>query len=322
MRPFEYQRAYSSSEAIEMASSEDAVLIAGGTDFLPLWRAGVYRPRRVVDISRIASGGIEVEGSRLKIGAMCRMGELADSPLLREHCPMAAEALLASAAPQVRNRATVGGNLMQRTRCAYFRAVDTPCNKREPNSGCGAIAGEHRLHAVFGVSAHCVATHSSDLAVALTAADAQLTLRDSNRERRVPISEFYLCPNERPQLETVLSRGEMIVSVDIPISTLSSRSRYVKIRDRASFEFAVVSVAAAIEVLRGRVRDVRLAAGGVGTIPWRLRAAEQTLLGSEISESAFRAAAERAADGAVPLVDNRFKIDLLQRLVLRTLSEL
>jgi xanthine dehydrogenase YagS FAD-binding subunit len=158
--------------------------------------------------------------------------------------------------------------------------------------------------------------------VALTAADAQLTLRDSNRERRVPISEFYLCPNERPQLETVLGHGEMIVSVDILISTLNSRSRYVKIRDRASFEFAVVSVAAAIEVLRGRVRDVRLAAGGVGTIPWRLRAAEQALLGSEISESAFRAAAERAADGAAPLVDNRFKIDLLQGLVLRTLSEL
>jgi len=322
MRPFEYHRAYSEAEAAQLASSDDTALVAGGTDFLPLWRAGVYQPRRVVDISRIAGGELKVEGGRLKIGALCRMSELADSAPLREHCPMIAEALLESASPQVRNRATVGGNLMQRTRCAYYRAVGAPCNKRELKSGCGAIGGEHRLHAVFGVSAHCIATHPSDLAVALTAADAQLTLRDSNRERRVPIGEFYLCPQEHPHLETVLRRGEMVASVDIPVSTLNSRSHYVKIRDRASFEFAVVSVAAAIEVSQGCVRDVRLAAGGVGTIPWRLRAMEQTLLGAEVSESAFRAGAQRAVDGAVPLADNRFKLDLLQRLLVRTLSEL
>src|SRR5229473_678181 len=150
MRPFEYQRAYDVTEAIELAGSADSLFIAGGTDFLPLWRAGVYQPRCVVDISRIADGGIKVEGSRLTIGALCHMSEVADSPLLREHCPMIVEALLAGAAPQVRNRATIGGNLMQRTRCAYYRAVGTPCNKREPKSGCGAITGEHRLHAVFG----------------------------------------------------------------------------------------------------------------------------------------------------------------------------
>jgi xanthine dehydrogenase YagS FAD-binding subunit len=247
------------------------------------------------------------------------MSDVADHPVIRARWPLIAEAIEAGASAQIRNMATIGGNLLQRTRCAYFRSGDMSCNKRAPGSGCPAIEGENRLHAIFGGSAHCVATHASDLAVALTALDASLRIAALNGSRCMPIEEFYLLPGQTPERETALAPGELVAAVDVPAS--DGRATYLKIRDRASFEFAVVSVAAELVVEDGVIARARLAAGGVGTRPWRLRAVETALAGAAANDASFAKAAELAGEGARPLAQNGFKVELLRRAVRRALQQ-
>jgi xanthine dehydrogenase YagS FAD-binding subunit len=252
---------------------------------------------------------------------MARMSDVAAHPAVRERWPVISEALLASASPQVRNMGTIGGNLLQRTRCGYFRDTGFNCNKRQPGSGCPAIRGESRMLSILGGSDQCIATHASDLAVALMALDATLSLRGPNGARRqVPIADFYRLPGDTPNVETALAPGEMIEAVTIADSPAARNSHYLKVRDRASFEFALVSAAVALETSGGTVRDVRVAAGGVGTRPWRLPEVETALHGTSINDVGLRDAATRAGDGAHPTEQNKFKLILLRRTVLRALQ--
>jgi xanthine dehydrogenase YagS FAD-binding subunit len=248
------------------------------------------------------------------------MSDLADDPAFRRHYPVVAEALVASASPQVRNMATIGGNLLQRTRCGYFRDVGfAACNKRQPGSGCAAIQGVNRLHAILGGSDHCVATHASDLAVALTALDATIEVQGSGGTRNVPITEFYLLPGNTPERETVLMPGEIITAVLVPPSGSGERSHYLKLRDRASFEFALVSAAVVVAIEDSRIRAARVAMGGVGTRPWRLPAVEAALASAAMTPEALANAVAQAAEGARPLAENGFKIPLMQRALARAL---
>jgi xanthine dehydrogenase YagS FAD-binding subunit len=319
---YAYARAFDEHEALRLAASPGAAFLAGGTDFLQLWKAGLAAPSRVVDIGRLPLDRIEVRDDRLVIGALARLADVARHPSIRRELPGLADALLASASPQVRNMATVGGNLMQRTRCLYFRGAGFACNKRAPGSGCSAIEGENRLHAILGASSACVATHPSDLAVALVALGASLRLRGPAGERQVSVEDFYLLPGERPEHETVLAPGELIVAVDVPRAATPRRSAYLKLRDRASFEFAIVSASVAAELVDGRIETIRLAAGGVATKPWRLRACEAVLTGARLDDATLRAASALAAEGARPLGGNGFKVELLQRTVHRLLTDL
>lgn len=320
-----YHRAASESAALALAASHpDAVFIAGGTDVLQLGRQGAAAPARLIDISRLPLDRIEPHADAIRIGALARLADVADHPEVRRGWPALAQAIEASASPQVRNLATVGGNLLQRTRCGYFRSPDLPCNKRQPGSGCAARDGENRLHAIFGTSPLCVATHASDLAVALLALDASVHVRrhgtGQGGDRRLPIAELFRLPGDTPQRDSALAPGELIVAVEVPRAAAARRSCYLKVRDRASFEFAVVSVAVAMEIEGDVIRSARLAGGGVGTVPWRLLASEAALAGKRAEPAALAAAADRAADGAQPLSQNGFKIELLRRTVRRALE--
>jgi xanthine dehydrogenase YagS FAD-binding subunit len=322
MQPFAYRRAETPHAASAMAAERPgAAFIAGGTDLLQLWKSGACAPKLVIDIARLPLDRITCDARGLRIGALARLSDVAAHPAILSDYPVIAEALLASASPQIRNAATVGGNLLQRSRCGYFRGEIMPCNKRQPGTGCAALNGENRAHAVFGASPHCVATHASDLAVALVALDADLHLHGPEGERRLRLEDVYLLPGDTPERETSLRQGELIVAVEVAASACACRSRYLKLRDRASFEFAVLSVAVGLEVEDGRIRAARIAAGGVGTKPWRLRACEAALLGEHPDETAFRKATSLAAEGAQPLSRNGFKLELLQRSLLRTLTE-
>src|SRR5579863_7756785 len=301
MRPFAYRRAATESDAIDEAASPNAVFIAGGTDLMQLWKASLSAPALVVDIGRLPLDKIEERDGIVTVGALARMSDVADHPVIRGRLPAIAEAILASASPQVRNMATIGGNLLQRTRCVYFRGTGFPCNKRLPGSGCNALEGENRLHAIFGASDSCAATHPSDLAVALVALNARLRLHGRGGEKTLPVEEFFLLPGDQPERDTILERGELLVEVEIPVTPPARRSHYVKVRDRASFEFALVSAAVAFEVEDGLITAARIAAGGVGTKPWRLTGCEAALIGAPLGEATFRKAAARAADGARPL---------------------
>jgi xanthine dehydrogenase YagS FAD-binding subunit len=250
------------------------------------------------------------------------MSDVASEPAVREAYPALAEALEASASPQLRNMATIGGNLLQRTRCPYFRETSFPCNKRSPGSGCSALTGEHRMHAILGASDACVAVHPSDLAVALVALDAVVHIRGAGGERSIPIDDFYLLPGSAPERETVLQHGELIVGVEVPASPFAARSRYLKVRERASYEFALVSTAVAIELVDGTVSSARVALGGVAPKPWRARAAEEVLVGDRLDAAAIAAAGAVAVRGARPLRDNAFKVRLAERAVVRALSEI
>jgi xanthine dehydrogenase YagS FAD-binding subunit len=321
MQPFAYVAAQSAQAAIDSAIGTDrAAFIAGGTDLMQLMKEGAAAPRRLVDINRLGWTEITVGPQGLRLGALARMSDVADDPGVRERFPAIAHALLASASPQVRNMASIGGNLLQRTRCTYFRDPAMPCNKRAPGTGCSALEGENRPHAIFGGSAHCVATHPSDLAVALLALEAVVLLQGPAGERTVPIGEFHRLPGDAPERDTVLEPGELIVAVEVPGSAAARSSHYLKLRDRASFEFALVSVAAGLEVADGTIRAARLAAGGVGTKPWRLHAAEAALSGRPATPKTYDAAAERAIEGARPLARNGFKVELLRRAVRRALA--
>ena len=325
MQQVAYHRAASEGAALALAAAHpDAAFIAGGTDLLQLAKQGPAAPAKLIDISRLPLDRIEprtdTSADALHIGALARLADVANHPEIRRDWPSLAQAIEASASPQVRNLATVGGNLLQRTRCGYFRSTDLPCNKRQPGSGCAARNGENRLHAIFGASPHCAATHASDLAVALLALDASVHVHGDETARVLPIAELFRLPGDTPQRDSALDAGELIVAVEVPAGTRAPRSRYLKVRDRASFEFAVVSVAVALEVERDVIRSARLAAGGVGTVPWRLTASERALAGARAEPAAFAAAAAHAADGAEALSQNGFKIELLRRTVRRALE--
>jgi xanthine dehydrogenase YagS FAD-binding subunit len=319
MLPFALEKAHSAEQAIAAAAA-GARYIAGGTTLIDLMREEVERPERLIDINALPLGGVRVEGGDLVIGALARMAEVAADPDVLRLQPLIAESLIEGASPQLRNMASIGGNLLQRVRCPYFRMLDAPCNKRTPGSGCAAIDGLNAGHAILGASDHCVATHPSDLAVALVALDATLRVRGPQGERSFPVEELYRLPGDTPHLEHTLLPGELIVEVRVPGGAHSRRARYLKVRDRASYEFALVSAAVALDVEGGVVRAARIAAGGVGTRPWRMRACEELLVGRPPEREAFETAAEVAVQGARPLQHNRYKVELLPRTIVRALD--
>ena len=323
MRPFSYLQASDEGAAVAtVAENPSASFVAGGTEMLNWMKDGIEEPDLLVDVNALPFKDVEVRGHSVRIGAMCTMSDVASEPAVREAYPALAEALEASASPQLRNMATIGGNLLQRTRCPYFRETSFPCNKRSPGSGCSALGGEHRMHAILGASDACVAVHPSDLAVALVALDAVVHTRGAGGERTIPIDDFYLLPGSAPERETVLQHGELIVGVEVPASPFAARSRYLKVRGRASYEFALVSTAVAIELVDGTVSSARVALGGVAPKPWRARAAEEVLVGDRLDAAAIAAAGAVAVRGARPLRDNAFKVRLAERAVVRALSEI
>ena len=317
MRPFDYTRAADPAGAVALAARPDAKYLAGGTNLVDLMKLGVETPDLLVDVIRLLPGGIEESAGGMRIGAGARNSDVAADPRVRERYPVLSQALLAGASGQLRNAATVGGNLLQRTRCRYFQDVTKPCNKREPGTGCPAVAGAHRDLGILGTSEHCVATHPSDMAVALAALDAQVHLHGA---APVPVTGLYALPGDTPQVETVLPPGTLITAVSLP--PLGFPSRYRKVRDRASYAFAVASIAAALDVVDGTVRDVRIAWGGVAPKPWRAYEAEGALRGGPATEAAFRAAADAELAAARPLPDNAFKVPLVRNLTAAVLAEL
>jgi xanthine dehydrogenase YagS FAD-binding subunit len=324
VRPFAYERATDVGSALSaLAASPEAKLLGGGTNLVDLMRLGVETPATLVDVTRLPFGDIrEMETGGLLIGAAVRNSDLAADPLVRRRYPALAEALLAGASGQLRNRATVGGNLLQRTRCLYFQDVTKPCNKREPGSGCPAREGEHRNLAIVGHSEHCVATHPSDMAVPLAAFDAVVHVVGPAGERAVPLLDLHRLPGDEPERDTVLGSDELITAVELPPLGVAARSTYRKARDRASFSFALVSVAAGLEVSGGAVRDVRLALGGIAHKPWRAHAAEEALRGAPATEDSFQRAADAELAQAEPLRDNGFKVQLARNMIVRALAEL
>ncbi|QKG21826.1 FAD binding domain-containing protein [Actinomadura verrucosospora] len=320
MRPFVYERAATADDALQL-HEDGAYYLGGGTNLVDLMRLGVEEPARLVDVSRLPYGEIELrpDGSLL-IGAAVSNSDLAADRTVRESHPMLAQAVLAGASGQIRNLATVGGNLLQRTRCSYFQDADKPCNKRDPGSGCPARDGDNHNLAILGHSEACVATHPSDMAVALAALDASVHVRGRGGERTIPIGDLHRLPGTEPQRDTVLESGDLITAVEVP--PLDIPSRYRKVRERASFAFALVSIAAALDVEGGTVRDVRIALGGVAHKPWRARRAEDALRGSPAIGEEFQRAAEAELDLAEPLRDNAYKVPLARNLIVRTLTEL
>ena len=327
MRQFEYTRAQDSAAAVQRFQP-GVMYLGGGTNLVDLMRLGVARPTEVVDVSRLGNDRIELAGDRLWIGAAVRNSELAVHPLVRERYPMLARAVLAGASGQVRNMATVGGNLLQRTRCGYFQDISQPCNKRRPGSGCPAIAGDHHNLAILGHSAgldaavQCVATHPSDMAVALAALDAQVHVTGRDGSRMVPMPGLHRLPGDEPDRDTVLQPGDLITAVELPPAP-PGRATYRKVRERASFAFALVSLAAAADVgSDGTVRSCRLALGGVAHLPWRAGRAERALTGAPATEAEFRRAADAELIEAQPLPGNSYKVTLARNLIVATLREL
>lgn len=324
MRPFAFSRADSISEALTLHdAAPGAAYLAGGTTLIDLVKLDVMRPPQVVDLNRIGHDRTETlaEGG-LKIGALVRNSDLARDPRVRANYPVVAEALLTGASAQLRNRATTGGNLLQRTRCPYFRDNISPCNKREPGRGCAAIDGYHRNHAILGGSDACIATHPSDLCVSLAVLEAKVLVLGPDGERSIPFSEFHLLPGETPWQETALRRGEIIHAVTLPPPQKNARSWYLKLRDRESFSFAVASAAVWIvpEADGKTLREVRIALGGVATKPWRAWEAEERLKGAPLDPATFRAAAEVALRDAYPREHNAFKVELAKRVIVRALT--
>jgi xanthine dehydrogenase YagS FAD-binding subunit len=320
MRAFEYVVAESPAAARALAADVDgARYYAGGTTLVDLMKSDVERPRRVVDISRLPLTAVERRGDVVRIGALARNSDVAYDALVAENFPAVAEALLSGASGQIRNAATIGGNLLQRTRCTYFRETRWRCNKREPGSGCDALDGFNRGHAVLGTSDACIATYPGDLAVALTALSARVVVEGDGGERTIALGDLYVLPGDRPDRETTVAPGELITAVELDVLPFYSRSRYLKVRDRASYEFALVSVACAVELSGGRIAQARVALGGVGTVPWRAHDAESALAGAAPDDGAFRRAAEAALAGARPRAHNGFKVELAQRAIVRAL---
>lgn len=319
MMPFTLQSAKTIDEALA-ASARGARYIAGGTTLVDLMREEVEQPSELIDINSLALAEVTNEGTTLVIGSLVRMSDCAAHRLTRQMHPLIVESLLEGASPQLRNMATMGGNLLQRVRCPYFRMLDAACNKRQPASGCAAIDGINAGHAVLGTSTHCIATHPSDLAVALVALDATLRLRGPAGERRITVESLYQLPGSTPQVEHTLRPGELILDIRVPAGRYASRARYVKVRDRSSYEFAVVSAAAALDIEAGIVRDARIACGGVGTKPWRMRECEKILAGKPANKEFFMLAARASLAGTKPQSGNGYKLDLLPNTIVRALE--
>ena len=326
MHPFTLERPRDLAAALAVraqAGRNDAPVeyIAGGTDMVQLLQEYVRQPDRLVSLAGLLDNRIEVGPQGLRLGAAATMADVAAHAAVGEQFPVISQALLESASPQVRNQATMGGNLLQRTRCPYFRDVGyAVCNRRAPGSGCSAIGGENRWHAVLGTSESCIAAHASDLAVALVALDAAVQVLGARGPRTVPLIDFHRLPGTTPHIETVLEPGEVISAITVPANPAARRSHYLKVRDRASFEFAVVSAAVALEVDGGSIRQARVALGGVGTKPWRVPQVEAALVGGSLEPAALRRAAALAAQGAQGHGHNDFKIELMQRAIVRAVQ--
>lgn len=324
MNTFEYVRPASVAEAVAAGAAPGAAFLAAGTNLVDLMKGNIVRPARLVDVTRLPGlDAVEdLPDGGVRIGALVRNADLAHHAAFQRRFPAVAEALLSGASGQLRNAATVGGNLLQRTRCAYFYDVASACNKRAPGSGCDARGGENALHAVLGWSEHCIAVHPSDFCVPLVALDAVLEIVGAGGRREVPLQAFHLLPEATPERETVLAPGKLIVAVRLPAEAagFAANARYLKVRERTSYAFAVVSAAAALRLDGETIADARIALGGVAAKPWRARAAEQALAGKPAGEAAFRAAAEAALEGATPSGDNAFKIELGKRIVVRALT--
>src|ERR671917_171901 len=323
MHPFTLERPPDLAAALALRAQAgrndaSAEYIAAGTDMVQLLQEYVRRPERLVSLAGLLDNRIDIGPQGLRLGAAATMAEVAAHPFVIEQFPVISEALLNSASPQVRNQATMGGNLLQRTRCPYFRDVGyTACNKRSPGSGCSAIGGENRWHAVLGTSDNCIAANPSDLAVALVALDASVEVRGPGGQRTVPLIDFHRLPGDTPHIETVLEPGEVIAAITVAANPVARRSHYLKVRDRASFEFAVVSAAVGLDMEGGRIRQARVALGGVGTKPWRVPAVEAALAGAALDPTALRPAAALASQGAQGRGHNDFKIELAQRAIVR-----
>jgi xanthine dehydrogenase YagS FAD-binding subunit len=322
VRPLSYARVDEVDAAIAAVSSDPtSAFLAGGTTEVDLVRLGVSPSQRLIDINNLPLADIEsTPDGGLRIGALARMSDVARHPGVVEGFPAISRSLLLGASEQLRNMASMGGNLRQRVRCPYFRDAVSPCNKREPGSGCSAIEGLNRGHAILGTSEHCIATHPSDVAVPLVAFDAVVRTLGLDGASEIPIDDFYLLPGDTPEREHPLQHGELIVGLDVPAAAVSKNSVYLKFRDRQSYEFALVSVAAALDVRDGLIADVRLALGGVGTKPWRARRAEDLLRGGPATREAFAAAAAVELSDAVVHQHNAFKVELAQRAIVRGLS--
>ncbi|HEX7174666.1 MAG TPA: xanthine dehydrogenase family protein subunit M [Pyrinomonadaceae bacterium] len=322
MRPFKYTRASNPAAAARaVALNPRAKFLAGGTNILDLMKEDVERPNELVDLTRL--GLTEIKAARdggISIGALAKNTDTANHPLIRQNYPLLTQAIVAGASGQLRNMATNGGNLMQRTRCQYFYDTAMPCNKREPGTGCGALEGLNRIHAILGWSDKCVATYPGDMANALSALDAVVRVRGAGgRERTIPIGEFHRLPGDTPERDNNLQHGELIVSIDLPKSNFAKNSYYLKVRDRASYAFALVAVAAALEMNGGRISQARVVLGGVAHKPWRSPEAEAALSGRPASEESFRQAAEAALKDAKPLAHNAYKVELGKRAIVRSL---
>jgi xanthine dehydrogenase YagS FAD-binding subunit len=311
MNQFQYVRATKSQGAIDaVAKDPQAKFIAGGTNLVDLMKRGIMTPQKLVDINRLPLAKIERQDKGLRLGALALNSAVANDALVRQHQPLLALALNAGASPQLRNMATVGGNMLQRTRCSYFYDLTMPCNKREPGSGCGALEGINRMHAIFGASDKCIAVHPSDMSVALVALDATVLVSGPRGDRRIGFADFHRLPGDTPEKDTNLEAGELITAVDIPDGPFTKHVHYQKVRERASYAFALVSTAAALDLDGNTIKAARLAMGGVAHKPWRLAAAEQSLVGQPATEASFRRAAEVAMQGAKAFKHNAYKLKL------------
>jgi xanthine dehydrogenase YagS FAD-binding subunit len=323
MTPFSYHRAADATDATARAATAGVKYLGGGTNLVDLMRETIERPTALVDVTGLSTEIAETQDGGVSLGAAARNTAVAENRLIRTRYPMLSRAILAGASTQIRNMATVGGNLLQRTRCAYFYDEEgSRCNKREPGQGCDAIGGFNRYHAILGASPACIATHPSDMAVALVALDAAVNVRGVSAERSIPLTDFHRLPGDRPDIETALQPGELITSVTLPPAPLAARSTYRKVRDRSSYAFALVSVAAALRVEAGRVADVRLALGGVAHRPWRAWTAEDALRGAPATTEAFAKAAAAELAEARPQSGNAFKVALARRAMVAVLQEL
>ena len=325
MNPFVYSRANDAAQAISsMAAKPKTKFLGGGTNLIDLMKMGVETPAQLIDISRLPLAQVEElpDGKGVRIGALARNSDVAQHPLIQQRYPVLSQAFLAGASPQLRNMATVGGNLMQRTRCYYFYDPAFPkCNKRNPGSGCGALEGYNRVHAILGQSEQCIATNPSDMNVALAALEAIVRVQGPKGEREIPFADFHRLPGSTPNVDTNLQADELIIAVDLPAIPFATRSHYLKVRDRASYAFAIVSVAAVLEIgADKKITAVRIALGGVAHKPWRALKAEKELVGQSADEKTFRAAAEAELASAKAYKHNEFKIELAKRSIVRALS--
>ncbi len=321
MEPFKLVRAQNNAAAIAAATQKETKFIAGGTNIIDLMKLYIESPKQLIDITALNLNQVETQkDGSIKIGALVKNSDLAYHPVISKQYPVLSEALLSGASAQLRNMASVGGNLLQRTRCYYFYDTAFPCNKREPGSGCSAISGFNRNHAILGTSDQCIATNPSDMCVAMAALGATIQVEGAKGVRNIPFNDFHLMPGETPQIETVLKHGELITAVILPHLPFAAKSHYLKVRDRASYEFALTSAAVALDVSNGKTNASRVAMGGVGTKPWRSLAAEKVLNGASANAQTYRAAAEAALAGAKPQKYNAFKVELAKRTLIRALE--